>query len=94
MRIGWKQVQAADGVARSEAEKNEQENAPAGAEAFVSEEDAVKEALLGSVLRGRSGDVVRREILTVQEITISLGLLVVTVRKCPAALNCPDPGQE
>ena len=41
-------MQAADGVVRADAEKNEEENAPAGAEALVSEEDTVDEARLGS----------------------------------------------
>jgi hypothetical protein len=48
---------AADGVVRAEAEKNEEENAPAGAEALVSEEDAVegdaaRERLEGTERRG------------------------------------------
>jgi hypothetical protein len=80
LRDRWKQVQVADGVARSDAEKNEKENAPAGTEAFVSEEDAVKEAPLWIVLRCRSREVVTGqsgcvglgEFLIVQEISSSL----------------------
>jgi len=37
-------VERADGIVRADAEKNEEENAPAGSEALVSEEDAVKQA--------------------------------------------------
>jgi hypothetical protein len=36
-------VQHTDGVVRADAEKNEEENTPAGTEALVSEEYAVKE---------------------------------------------------
>jgi hypothetical protein len=56
VRLRRKQVQHADGIVRADAEQNEEENAPAGAEALVSEEDAVKEVRLGSVLRGRRGE--------------------------------------
>jgi hypothetical protein len=45
-------VQHADGIVRADAEENEEENAPAGSEAVVSEEDAVKEARRLSVLSG------------------------------------------
>jgi hypothetical protein len=52
VRLRWNQVHASNGVVRAEAEKNEEENAPAGSEAVVSEEDAVKEARRLSVLSG------------------------------------------
>ena len=90
MKLRWKQVQAADSVIRTEAEKNEEENAPAGAEALLSEEYAVDETRIGNVLRGRSAeDVIRQSggvwlcgLLIVQGISSSLGLIVVTGRFC------------
>jgi hypothetical protein len=54
VRLRWKQVQNADDVIRAEAEKSEEENAPTGAKALVSDEEAVDETGLGSALRGRS----------------------------------------
>jgi len=58
VRLRWQQVQVADGVIRAEAKKHEEKNAPAGAETFVADEDAVEEARPGSVLRGRNGEVI------------------------------------
>jgi hypothetical protein len=63
---------AADGIVRAEAEKNEEENAPAGSEALVSEEDAAEEARLRGVSKGRSGKVGLRESQVVQGISSSL----------------------
>ena len=88
-------MQAADGIARSDAEKNEKQNAPAGAEAFVSEEDAVKEAPPWIVLRCRSGEGVTgqsgcvglREFLVVQEISLSLDKLRRKRNRGPAPLR-------
>ena len=89
VRLRWKQVHAADGVVRAEAEKNEEENAPAGAEALISEQDTVDAASLGSALRGRSGeDVIRqsggvglREVRIVQGISSSSGMLCYCAEK-------------
>jgi phage baseplate assembly protein W len=75
----------AHGVVQAHAEKNKEENAPACAEALVSEEDAIKEARLGSILRGRSGRRFNgrsggcglRELLVVQGISSSFGLVMV-----------------
>jgi len=93
-------VQHADDVVRTEAEKNEDENAPAGAKALVSEEDAMKEARLGSVLRGRSGEGVNgqsggvglHEVRIVQEISLSLELVVIRlspINLCGRNLKVP-----
>jgi len=77
----------ADGVIQTEAKKNEEENAPAGAETLIAEQDTVEEAQLGSALRDRSGRVGLGEVRVGQGISSSLELLAVMVRDRHARIS-------